>query len=115
MNHFVTSPESQRLADLHRLEAGDAPGITNVVGDETACDLLARLLDDTHRIAPRKGPLDAPDSGRQEAFAARQRLRRAGIDHEPSHGNERSGDPALARLERRRLGDEPGRAGALAD
>src|SRR3954452_17703706 len=104
MNHFVTSPESQRLADLHRLEAGDAPGITNVVGDETACDLLARLLDDTHRIAPRTGPpaappppvppprhpasvpLEARASAGGELSAPRQRLRRAGIDHEPSHG-----------------------------
>src|SRR5689334_17386505 len=110
MHHFIAPPESQGLADLARLETGDLPGVTHIIGDEPAGNLVPRLAHDTDRIAPGKDALDAAHPGRKQALAARQRTRRPGVDDESPHRHEGAGNPALARLEWRGLRQEPRRS-----
>ncbi len=68
--------------DVARIAARDARGVRRVIGDQAAADLAARRVADQHAIAARKLAFDARDPRRQQALAAGERPRRAGVDRD---------------------------------
>ena len=68
-----------------------------VISDQTATDFGARFVADEDAIAARKGALDALDPCRQQALAARQSLRGAGVNMQRAFDLERAADPYFSR------------------
>ena len=114
MDHLGAAGVAEDILDLAARPADDPLGLVGVVGDEPAPELAGAVADD-HRVAAREGAFDAADADGQKARAAGKRPRRAGVDDERAARLERARDPALARGDRVRRGQEPGAARAVGD
>src|SRR5690606_19077521 len=106
----AAAPAEQRL-DLLGAVAADPARVVGVGGGKALGEVAAVRLTHDHRVAPLERALNGDHAGREQAAAAAQGPRRAGIDAQHTHGGERACDPLLARAPGVGAGDEA-RAGA---